>query len=31
MAAKAAGMSYEDLVLEILSTARLDSQGALHP
>jgi D-alanine-D-alanine ligase len=30
MAAKAAGMSYEDLVLEILSTARLDSQGALH-
>lgn len=31
MAAKAAGMSYEDLVLEILSSARLDSQGALHP
>jgi D-alanine-D-alanine ligase len=31
MAAKAAGISYEDLVLEILSTARLDSQGPLHP
>lgn len=31
MAAKAAGLSYEDLVLEILSTARLDSQGPLHP
>lgn len=30
-AARATGLSYEDLVLEILASARLDSQGALQP
>jgi D-alanine-D-alanine ligase len=31
MAAKAAGLSYEDLVLEVLASARLDWQGASQP
>lgn len=31
MAAKAAGLSYEDLLLEILASARLDWQGASQP
>jgi D-alanine-D-alanine ligase len=31
MSARAAGLSYEDLVLEVLASARLDWQGASQP